>query len=124
MLNAMQFFPTWEEHMNNPSDVLLGRYVHRMSCEEESCHGKERSILTVRQSECDVLDRIYCLATRGANLKRQLRQEVAHHLRLYHHGPCGCCPDCLHQRAHVRGRSLLHGFRQLLGPAFGSHASD
>jgi len=25
MLNAMQFFPTWEEHMNNPSDVLLGR---------------------------------------------------------------------------------------------------
>lgn len=27
MLNAMQFFPTWEEHMDHPSDVLLGRYV-------------------------------------------------------------------------------------------------
>lgn len=25
MLNAMQFFPTWEEHMGNPSDVGLGR---------------------------------------------------------------------------------------------------
>lgn len=27
MLNAMQFFPSWERHMDHPSDVLLGRYV-------------------------------------------------------------------------------------------------
>lgn len=25
MLNAMQFFPAWEEHMDYPSDVRLGR---------------------------------------------------------------------------------------------------